>query len=237
MGWTRHDEGLWSATDTLQGAIRFPLRMTVMAIEGGVALWSPVAIDDALARRIDQVGEVRFIVAPNLMHHVHARAAKRRYPGARLVGPSALHDKIGLAIDEPLEGTGCFGDALALFPIGGSPRVQEVVALHVASRSLVVTDLVFNIHRCDGWLTRFVLRYLSGAYGELAQSRLLRMATRDRDAARESLAPVVAADFDRLVVAHGDVIETGARAPFLASLAWMLGDPPPRLLTAPSRGD
>jgi hypothetical protein len=235
MAWTKHAEGLWSATDTLRGPIRLPLRMTVMAVEGGLALWSPVPIDDTLARRIDAVGEVRFVVAPNLMHHLHARAAKERYPEALMVGPKALTDKVGLELDEAIENTDCFGEAIALHAVAGAPKMQEVVALHRSTRSLVVTDLVFNIHTADGWLTRLVLRYLSRAYGELAQSRLWRMATRDRAAARESLLPLVAADFDRLVVAHGEVIESGASQPFLASLAWMLGDETPRLPAATAR--
>jgi hypothetical protein len=94
---------------------------------------------------------------------------------------------------------------------------------------LVATDFLFNI-RSAGFMTRLVLTVLSGAYGGPKQSRLWRFAIKDRQAAAESVGHVLARDFDRLVVAHGEVLEQDAKAALLAATAWL--NPTPLLAPA-----
>jgi hypothetical protein len=45
---------------------------------------------------------------------------------------------------------------------------------------------------------------------------------RDRRAARESLERILGWDFDRVVVAHGDVLERGGREALRQGYAWLL---------------
>ena len=52
----------------------------------------------------------------------------------------------------------------------------------------------------------------------LAQSRVWRLATDDSSLARASYERILAWDFDRLIVAHGNVVATGARARLGAAL-------------------
>src|SRR5262245_59263104 len=93
---TRLDEGLFSAETEIPlplGA-RLPLRMTVLRLgDGSLCLHSPVAIDDALATEIAAQGEVRHIVAPNLLHHLFVKAALDRYPRALLHAARGLAEK------------------------------------------------------------------------------------------------------------------------------------------------
>src|SRR5688572_5344581 len=70
------------------------LRMGVVALPtGGLLLYSPVPIDDALADDLARLGPVEHIVAPNKWHHLHAAAAKLRYPAATLWAAPGLRDK------------------------------------------------------------------------------------------------------------------------------------------------
>ncbi|GEM_PF-2862721 len=59
-------------------------------------------------------------------------------------------------------------------------------------------------------LTRLYLK-AAGLEGQIGWSRLLRVVYRDHRAARASLVKLLAHDFDRIVLAHGAVIETGGR--------------------------
>jgi hypothetical protein len=59
----------------------------------------------------------------------------------------------------------------------------------------------------------------------LAQSRALRLVTRDREAARASLEQVLALDFTRLVMAHGEVVDVDAKARLRGALHYMLRAP------------
>jgi hypothetical protein len=45
---------------------------------------------------------------------------------------------------------------------------------------------------------------------------------RDRRAARQSLVRILGWDFDRIVVAHGDVLERGGREALRQGYSWLL---------------
>jgi len=83
-------------------------------------------------------------------------------------------------------------------------------------------DLVENFTTSPHWFTRQYLK-LGGIYGKVGWNRLMRFVYRDRPAARRSLDVVLAQDFDRLVIAHGDIIEHGCKAALREGLAF-LGD-------------
>lgn len=223
-------DDVWAATDALPLplGVRFPVRMTVLRSAGALVIVSPVAIDDGLAAEIDALGPVTAIVAPNLLHHLFLAAAVARWPGAKLYGPKGLATgkRKELRFDGTPDALGVEG--IDVVPLGGAPSIDEHVLVHRASGTAVVTDLVFNVREANG-ITRFVLTWISDAFGAPKTSRLWRMATRDRAALRESLARLLELDFDRLIVAHGAIVESDAKAVLVGLSAW-LGDHPRALL-------
>jgi hypothetical protein len=105
----------------------------------------------------------------------------------------------------------------AALPIAGAPKISETVLFHARSRTLIVADLVFNIETPPSWPTALLLT-MTGARGRLAQSRIWSLATADRAAARASCRRLFAWDFDRLAVAHGNVIPSGAKERLVQAL-------------------
>lgn len=215
-------EDVWAVTDTLRMpfGVRFPVRMTVLRAGGELVLVSPVALDDALADAIDALGPVTRIVAPNLLHHLFLAGAAARWPAAKVHGPAGL--ATGKRKDVRFEGgpDALDVEGIDVVRLHGVPSIDEHVLVHRASRTAIVTDLLFNVHEANG-ATRFVLRWLSGAFGGPKTSRVWRMATRDRGALRESVEHLLTRDFDRLIVAHGQVIETDAKAALAAASTWL----------------
>ena len=69
-------------------------------------------------------------------------------------------------------------------------------------------------------LTRLYLR-AAGLQGRVGFSRFLRGVYRDRPAARRSLERLLALDFDRIVLAHGRVLEHGGRAAVREAYRWL----------------
>ena len=102
----------------------------------------------------------------------------------------------------------------------GMPRLNEVVFLHRASRTLVVTDLVFNLGAEMPLLSRVLLK-LNGCYNCFAVSRLLRTTIKDRAAVRASLDHTLAWDFDRIVVSHGRNLDSGAKDALRTAFAFL----------------
>lgn len=219
---------------------RFPARMTVLPLAAGkLALVSPVPIDDARAAAIAELGRVEFLIAPNLLHHLYLDAAVQRYPEARIVAPGRLHEKKpNLRIDTALEASALhlalppeLAAAVEIIALQGAPALDELVIYHRATRTLVVTELVFNITRPRGWFAHLVL-FLVGCHGRLASSHAVRALVKDPAAARTSAERILALPFETLVVAHGDVIEHDARARLEQALRWLWPSrqPAPRAL-------
>jgi hypothetical protein len=200
-------------------------RMTVIRLaDGSLLLHSPVELDAALRRELDAIGQVRFAVAPNRVHHLYAGDVARAYPGTRLwIGPGLERkrpDLVFVAVlgDEAPEEWRAEVDQVFF---RGRPYENEVVFFHRASRTLVMCDLAFNFGPRAAAPTRFLMR-LMRSYGSFGPSKLDPLLIRDRPAARASLERILAWDFDRVIVAHGDVLETGGRAALRAGYSWLL---------------
>lgn len=81
----------------------------------------------------------------------------------------------------------------------GAPLLSELVLFHPGSRTIVVTDLAFNVRR-DGRNEARLFHWLVGAVDHFGPHRLIRgTAFRDRAACRCSVEAVLAWDFDRVV--------------------------------------
>src|SRR6185369_5835835 len=56
-------------------------RMTVIRLaDGSLLLHSPVELDAGLRQELDAVGHVRYVVAPNRVHHLYAGRVAESYP-------------------------------------------------------------------------------------------------------------------------------------------------------------
>ena len=60
------------------------------------------------------------------------------------------------------------------------------------------------------------------SYGRLGPSTLDPLLIRDRRAARESLERILAWDFDRIIVSHGEVLESGGHEILRRGYSWLL---------------
>ncbi len=199
-------------------------RLTVARLPNGT-LWlhSPVAHSPALAAALAQLGPVAHIVAPNAVHDTYLEGWFAAYPKAR------FHGARGFAKFRPdLKFTDTLGDTpdaawAAVFDqhlLRGMPRLNEVAFLHRASRTLILTDLVFNLGPDMPFLSRVLLR-VNDCYCKFGVSRLLRSVIKDRAALRASVDHLLAWDFDAIVVSHGDNIRTGGKALLRDALAFL----------------
>ena len=151
--------------------------MTVIRLpDGGLFLHSPVRLDDRLRSELDALGTVRAVVAPNKAHHLYVGDYRVPYPKARFYGALGLQTKrrdlafFGMLGDEPMpEWRGAIEQRF----FRGAPWLNEVVFFHPASRTLVLTDLAFNVPTGKVWGIPFVFK-LMGAEGVFGPHRFIR---------------------------------------------------------------
>jgi len=203
------------------GGLALGTRTTVIRrADGSVALISPGPLSDEDAAAIAALGPVRALVAPNLIHHLYLAAAAARFAGARIFAPAALANKEPtLRIDGP---PAAIADAaLRSVDVGGMPKLQETLFVHAPSRTLVATDLVFNLRAPAPFFTRTFMR-LNGGFDRFGPTRICRSMCKDRAAVRAGVEQLLAEDFDRVVVAHGQVLPSDGRQALRAGFDWLL---------------
>lgn len=172
-----------------------------------LTLISPGAFNDAVWAEIDALGVLTTLIAPNIYHHLFLNNAAERYPEAHVFLTEGLPQKVralphGTIIDP---GTFAFlAPELLVTTLQGS-TTNESVFFHPSTRTLIVTDLVFNIQQGGLW-TRWMMK-LNGGFGRLGPTKMLRASIQDDDAFRRSLEHLLAWDTERIIMAHGELVQ------------------------------
>lgn len=221
---TRIDENLWISSIPHQFVgLHIGTRMTVLRLASGeVLLHSPIALSQQLRRAIDAIGPVKQIICPNLFHHRYAGEAVRAYPAALLIGPLSLQKKrrdltFGAVLSDTPRPD--WNGELLPITIQGS-LLHETVLYHLPSRTLITSDLVENFHDNAHAFTRWYLK-AGGILGKVGWHPLLRLVYVNRRKARASLEKILALPFDRVIVAHGDIITENAKEALRQGMRWL----------------
>jgi hypothetical protein len=198
--------------------------MTVVRLaDGSLFLHSPVSLDAETRTALDEIGTVRAIVAPSRAHHLFAVDYTKAYPGAKLHGAPGLPDKRkDLKFSSTLsdEAHADWQGQIEQHLFRGAPVLNEVVFFHPTTRTVIFTDLVFNVATEDASRAR-VFNWVTGAAGHFGPHRLIRRMISDRAAARASVRRILLWDFDRIIVTHGDVLDAGGRDRMRAAFSYL----------------
>jgi len=200
-------------------------RMTIVRLaDGGLFLHSPVRLDEGLQRALDELGQVRAIVAPSRVHHLFVGDYIAAYPQAQSYGAPGLPERRGdITFDAVLtdEAPELWRGQVEEHVFRGAPVLNEVVFFHPASRTVIFTDLVFNLPASSRARARLFF-WLLDAPGKFGPHRIIRRrAIRDRGAARQSINRILQWDFDRVIMSHGDLVESGGKTRVAEAFAYL----------------
>ena len=204
----------------------YPTRMAVARLaDGGLWVWSPIALDDALAAELDAIGPVRHLVAPNKLHHLALPEWVARYPEARLHGaPGLAKKRRDLTFHTELGDTpdAAWKEQIDQVIFHGSLFIDEVFFFHRRSGTALVTDLIqcLDPATLPRWC-RSMMR-LNGLVGPAgAAPRDFRATVWNRRAARASRAAALAWRPARLVIAHGVLPEGDGTEALRRGFRWL----------------
>ena len=197
-------------------------RMTVVRLsDNSLFVHSPVALDEATRRAVDDLGEVRAVVAPSVFHHLHVGGWMRAYPGALFAACPGLEWKrpdlaFGLVLaDQPHE---AWARDLAQVYFSAR-RENEVVFFHRKSRTMICSDALLNLSQHASPGTRMVARLMGNRAPGMGWPE--RLMIRDRGLARRQADRILAWDIDRIVLAHGSLVERDGRETVRRAYAWL----------------
>ncbi|MBW2315670.1 MAG: DUF4336 domain-containing protein [Deltaproteobacteria bacterium] len=219
---------LWVADGPTVSFLTFPYptRMAVVPLaDGGVWIWSPIALTPELAEEVEAIGPVRHIVSPNKIHHLFLGAWAERWPEAQLHAPPGLAKrKPELHFDEELgdEANPDWAEDLDQTIFRGSLAMEEVVFFHRPSGTAIVCDLVQRHDPSTSTGLKGTIMRLDGLVGPRGSTpREWRASFLRRNPARAARAKLLAWQPERLIIAHGECARTGATPILERALAWI----------------
>lgn len=199
--------------------MRLPVTSVAVKTSRGVVLFAPgrdIAKQESMVSRF---GRVTDIVAPNLFHHLSIHKAQQTFPQATLWGvPGVKTKRPDIEWNKSLSETSwTFSDEIKVLPVLGVPRVNEFVFFHLKTKTLVVTDLFFNMLHAKG-LGAWIFFNMFGTYRRFAISKLYLKGVQDRAALIKSLRQISALDFKTIVMSHGEPVTENARELFQSAI-------------------
>lgn len=206
---------------------RYPTRMAVIRLrDGGLFVWSPIALSAELREHVDALGIVRFIVAPNSLHHLFLTEWQSAYPGAKVYAAPGLRERRkDIAFDGDLEDTAdpAWAGQIDQVLVRGNLITTEAVFFHRSSGTVLFTDLVQSFP--PGWFTgwRWIVARLDGLVAREPQvPRKFQVAFADRGAARAALRLILTWPIEKALMAHGSPIDKNGRTFVARAFRWLL---------------
>lgn len=223
------DSNLWVFNGGNVSFLSFPFstRMTVARLSDG-RLWvhSPIELSSSLQQQIDELGEVGYLVAPNHLHHLFIQQWQEQYPDALTYGTAqVIKKRQDLKFENCLAASSQlpWADDIDHLLFTGSAVMQESVFFHQASRTLIVTDLIENFapqHFSP------LQRNIAKVVGILAPNGKMPLDWRltfqfNKAEAKAHMARILAWQPQRIVMAHGEMIEQDADTFLRRSFNWL----------------
>jgi len=212
------DNNLWVAESSFKLiGINLGNRMTIVRLSNGeLFLHSPLAFQSALNEEINQLGKIRYLIAPNLAHNLFINDWKQANPDALVLAPKCIKKAIPDQRLETLSQTdipSIWGQDISLVYVWGMPLLQEYVFIHHPSKTLILTDIAFNVHSVDSSWEKLAFK-LYGAYGKFSPTWLIKKIIKNRAEFDKSIQEILQHDFDRIIVSHGEVVPANAKTLF-----------------------
>ena len=190
-------------------------RTTIIRLENGdLIVHDPCKIDDSTKAKIDEIGIVKFIIAPGSYHHLFVADFQKKYPNAETFLCPGLERKRPDIKFEWILGNKPdhrWGDDIDQVLVQGTKHIWEVAFFHKSSRTLILVDLLENIgddyaHEAS-LLLRFWWKGIFRMWNNPKAAPEYQMGWGNREIVKISLNKILSWDARRVIIAHGENIE------------------------------
>lgn len=193
---------------------------------GALFVWSPIALSDALRMAMDAIGPVRYVVAPNALHHLFIGEWQQAYPGARIYAARGLRKRRqDIVFDDDLEETppADWSSEIDQVVVHGNLITTEVVFFHRKSRTVIFADLIqqFDTRWFTGWRAMVARLDLLTAPTP-AVPRKFQMTFINRRVARDALQRILAWPIEKILMAHAAPVIEDGHAVVTRAFKWLL---------------
>jgi hypothetical protein len=209
----------------------FSTRATVVRLNNG-DLWvhSPTLLSEPLRGKLNALGRVAHLVAPNWIHYAHLSAWAAAWPDAVSWAAPGVKERaktrgmdLSFARDLGEKAPEAWAGQIDQMIVAGSRVHREAVFFHRASRSLILTDLIENFEAAKlPWWMRPLTRLGGIAAPRGGMPRDMR-ATFNRAELAASLRRMLEWNPERVILAHGRWFARDGAAELRRVFAGVLG--------------
>ena len=210
-------ENLWTLTYPLT-ELGAHINRTVTLIRlrsGELVIHSTAPFTPRDVTAIRALGQPAWLVEATTAHDTFAKEGRAAFPGIPYLAPEGFSETAGIPT-QPLDSPpAAWADELAILELAGkAEKMCEYAMLHRPTRTLIVADLAFHmtVEASLGQRIFAVAALVGGKDHETAMPRVEKLGVKDEAAFERSLETLLGWDFDRVIVGHGDVVETGKAA-------------------------
>jgi len=192
--------------------IDFRRNVTLLRIaDGRVVIHSTAPFTQKDVAAIRRFGEPAWLLDATLMHNTFAKEGRATQPNLPYLAPNGFEKAYGVAA-QPLDPPpSAWSGEIDVVKIEGTKK-NEHALFHRRARTLVVGDLFFSFPSdTRGWPRFFahhIMRLPTHLFGV---SRFFRFMIDDKQAFARSANALLQWDFERIVVAHFEPLETAAK--------------------------
>lgn len=190
----------------------YTTRTTIIRLFNG-DLWihSPLKISKKLIEEITELGNIRYLIAPNKLHHLFLLDWLEIFSDAVCYAPPGLSKKrpdISFFKDLGMQSEDEWKDEIIQTIFKGSPVMEEAVFFHRDSKTLILTDLIENFKpESFNWWQRILAKFT----GILAPNGKTPIDWRltffiGKKQAKQSLSILMDWKPENIIVAHGECV-------------------------------
>lgn len=207
--------------------LSYPLKMlgadlrrnvTVIRLRSGqliVHSTAPFTREDVATIR--SLGEPAWLLDGVLRHDTFAKEGRAAFPSIPYLAPPGFSESADVLTEPIVPAPAEWAGEVVAIEIGGAPDARDTALLHIPSRTLILTELLFNFGDEPVW-TELILRVAVGSQHHPGMARPYKAGIKDETAFKDSIKTILSWNFDRVVVGHGDVIERDGKAKLRAAL-------------------
>jgi hypothetical protein len=190
-------------------------RTTIIRLENGeLIVHDPCVVIENIKDQINDLGVVKYIIAPGTYHHLYVAEFQEAYPDAETFLCPGLESKrpdlnfdwlLGNKVDNR------WADVLEQVLLQGTRYITEVAFFHKPSDTLILVDLLENIgddyqHQA-GLLLRFYWKVIFRMWNNPKAAPEYQLGWGNKEIVKAGLNKILSWDAKRLILSHGENIE------------------------------
>ena len=202
----------------------YTTRMTVIRINKN-ELWihSPCELSIELIVELKQIGNVKYILSPNKIHHIYMQDWQEEFPNAKLYSSPGLEEKRkDIKFNSELKNNPEpeWEKEIKQMIFYGSSIMEEVIFLHKKSKTLILGDLIENFDENHFSGIKKIIAKWVGIISPNGKAPIDLRYTFNKNIAKINYDKMIQWNFNKIIISHGIWIKENGKEFAKKSFNW-----------------